>query len=96
MESRRINRWITAYLIVAGSCVAGIAYGVDSLETSTDVASRLDKMGAVGVLSFALILSLGALVYLIRLQYGRMMDVLEKAGLAMQKMSDTLDHMDRS
>lgn len=88
---------VWAIYVVAAACVlcaVGLAAAAD-LPDAVSAAERIDKLGAMGVLSFALLISLGALVYLIRLQYGRMMQVVDENTKAMVAVTEAIEKCKR-
>ncbi len=87
-ESKQVNAII--YVVVFMACVsaAGLAYATEIPITPLDAAERMEKLSAMGVLAFCLLSSLGALTYLIKLQYGRMMTVIDRNAEATQQSID--------
>ena len=96
MTARQINKRITILFIFVVVFYAGIACAADIDAVST--AAKIEKLGIVGVLALCLIITNAALLFLIRLQYGKMMTVIEKTAdaktthaQAMTQLSDSLD-----
>jgi hypothetical protein len=67
---------------MACAFAAGLAYATDSASTALDAAERADRLGAVGILAAGFIIVTVALLTLVRLQYGRMLTVIEEASKA--------------
>lgn len=89
-DSRRGNRWVYFWSIMACTFAVSMAYAAE-MPSPLDAAERVDKLGAMGVLAFGFLISLGALAYLIRLQYGRMLTVIDQNTMAVQRVVDAID-----
>ena len=82
MSRAQINRRITFLAFAACAFAASMGYAADTATTAIDAAERADKLGAVGILAVGFILVTVALLTLVRLQYGRMLTVIEEASKA--------------
>ena len=81
LTRQQLSRRITALGIISVVFAASIAMAGD-LSDVVSAADRADRLGALGILAFGFILVTGALLCLIRLQYGRMLSVLDKSAEA--------------
>ena len=88
LTSTEINRRIGVCAFIAAGFAVSLAFPAESSYDTISTAERVDKLGATGVLAFGFLLSLGALCYLIRLQYGKMLQVLEKNAEAMTRLRE--------
>lgn len=88
MNSRELNRRIFAGLICLAVFYSGLAFAAE--VNPADTAERIDKLGATGILAFGFLLTCGALVYLIRLQYGKHMEVLERNATVMTQLMEVI------
>ena len=89
-DSKRGNRWVYFWSTMACSFAVTLAYSAE-LPSPLDAAERVDKLGAMGVLAFGFLTSLGALAYLIKLQYGRMLTVIDQNTMAVQRVVDAIN-----
>lgn len=89
-DSKHGNVMIYIVMIAAAGSAMGLAYAAELPINPLDAAERVEKLSAMGVLAFCLISSLAALAYLIKLQYGRMMSVIDKNTEATQKVIDAV------
>lgn len=92
MTNEQVNRRILFGLITIGICVHALAVFAD--EGLISAAERMDKMGSVGVLSLGLIASLAVTYRLVKLQYGKMMEIIDKNTEAHMRMSASLEKFD--
>lgn len=90
-ESKRGNIRIYVVMVVACMFAFGMVYASSDMPNPLDAAERVDKLGAMGVLAFGFLISLGALAYLIKLQYGRMLTVIDKNTEAVQGVIDAIE-----
>lgn len=95
VKAARHTIW-TVYVVAGAVVLFGAGLALATEIDAITAAERIDKLGAMGVMAFGLLLSLGALVYLIRLQYGRMLDVLEKVAISNEKVAATNTAMQQS
>lgn len=98
MTARQLNRRICVGLVLLVSFYSGLALAADLDVVSAS--ERMDKLGAIGVLAFGFLIVCGALLYLIRLQYGKMMQVMErtseaelKSAIAKLQLTDAVREM---
>ncbi len=89
-ESKRGNIRIYIAMVISGFFAIGMVYASD-LPDAIGAAERIDKLGAMGVLAFGFLLSLASLAYLIKLQYGRMLTVIDKNTEAVQGVIDAIE-----
>lgn len=89
-EGRRDNRFIYFYASMSCFFAVGMACAAELPDVLT-ASERIDKMSAMGVLAFGFILSMAGLIYLIRLQYGRMLTVIDKNTEAVQGVIDAIE-----
>lgn len=93
MTTRQLNRRIVFMSVMMSLFYAGIAYCADS--STLDTAERIDKLGATGILAFGFILSIGANIYLIRLVFGQLKEVVEKNTIASTQMMDAMEECNK-
>ncbi len=86
MTARMLNRRIAA--LGGLSCIFAAGLVMADTINPADAAERIDKLGATGILAFGFLLTIAALIYLIKLQYGKMMEVLDRNSEAITKMVD--------
>jgi len=79
---QQLNRRLTFCALMACAFAAGLAYATESASSALDAAERADRLGAVGILAVGFIIVTVALLTLVRLQYGRMLTVIEEASKA--------------
>lgn len=89
-DSKHGNVLIYIVMLAAGVSAASLTYAAEVPINPLDAAERMEKLSAMGVLSFCLISSLATLAYLIKLQYGRMMSVIDRNTEATQKVIDAV------
>ena len=92
MTNRQLNRRVTFICFIASAFAITLAtaHGGSPANELITNAERMDRMGAVGVLSAGFIMSLGALAYLIRLQYGKMLEIMDRNSTTMVEARGTL------
>ena len=84
LSYKEINTRIMIIGVIACIFAVGVAWSAELDAVS--VAERVEKLSATGILTFGFLLSIGALIYLIKLQYGKMMKVLEDNTKALVKV----------
>ena len=94
-DSRRGNRFIYAFMILSVVFAAGLVYAAE-MPTPVDAAERVGKMSAIGVLAFGFLTSLASNAYLIKLQFGRWLAVVDKNTEVMQKVVDAIEKCNRA
>lgn len=90
IDGKRGNMVIYFVIAVAAISSYGLAFAAEIPVNPLDAAERVEKLSAMGVMAFCLMSSLGALAFLIKLQYGRMMSVIDKNTEATQKVIDVM------
>lgn len=76
---------ITFVGMVTAIFAVGIAFASES--DILDTASKMEKMSAIGILSIGFLASLFALITLIKLQYGKMLEVIENNTKVMARLT---------
>lgn len=90
-DGKRDNRWISFFVVMACMFASSMTLAVELPDAIIDAAERVDRMGAMGILAFGFILSMAGLLYLIRLQYGKMMQVIDANTTALQRVADATE-----
>lgn len=88
-EVRRGTALIFIMFVVLSIYSLGLAVAAE-MPDAVSAAERIDKLGAVGVLAFGFILSLATTAYLIRLQFGKLMTVIDRNTQVVTETTQTM------
>ena len=94
-DIRRGTVKIFIMFVVLSIYSMGLAYAVE-MPDAVDAAERVDKLGAVGVLAFGFILSLGTTAYLIRFVFTRLMGVIDGNTRIIAETSQTMNRVNEA
>lgn len=90
-----IQKKVTAIFIlfaVLSIYSMGLAYAVE-MPDAVDAAERVDKLGAVGVLAFGFILSLGTTGYLVKCLFGKLLGVIDACTKTLSETNQTMQQV---
>lgn len=86
----------TAFLVVAFLVSSTLtAYAAGTVADAVTTAERIEKMGATGVLALVSLLLGAAIIYMMRLHYGKIQEVIDRNTRVNERTAILLERLER-